>query len=59
MKFNEDELQRDLLELIEEKEKYRLEALKYREALEKIVSFDNSRTNEYHIAKKALGKQDA
>lgn len=38
MKYSESDLNQDLIDLIEEKEKYRMQALIYREALETVAS---------------------
>lgn len=57
MTYNEDDIKQNIIELIQERDKYRLQALKYREVLEKIVNFD-SRGNETLWARKALEEGD-
>lgn len=45
MKFNESDLQSNIMDLIQEREKYRMLALKYKEALEKILGCKDENVN--------------
>lgn len=37
MTYNEDDIKQNIIELIQERDKYRLQALKYKEVLEEIT----------------------
>ena len=56
MKFNEDDLQSNIMDLIQEREKYRMQALKYKEALQRIADYVGDHAQE--VAEKALEGDD-
>lgn len=58
MKFNEEDLQSNIMDLIQEREKYRMQALKYREALEELANCGFQDDYYVRIAKKALKAGD-
>lgn len=45
MKFNEEDLQSNIMDLIQEREKYRMQALIFREVLEKILGCKDENIN--------------
>lgn len=56
MTYNEDDIKQNIIELIQERDKYRLQAFKYREALEEILGCEDEYVNS--IIYKALKEGD-